>query len=202
MQAADGLTLPGWRDFERATALCFKGEAQESKAIFDVLLEDRTGKNKFYGLSCKMRSELNRINRDGRVTIELSNSAGQFWAGLRNKGLDQTNYKNSPNEVGASVISTVNEWHRSVSMERGGVIDVYKSFYFVLSWNRKGDYQLHQFSLALPNSNDLDWSFPLLRHGTNPEELGKRLIGNDGIGNLFEWYGESGGQSSCQKLWK
>lgn len=29
---------PGWRDFERVTALTFAGAAQESKSIFDVLV--------------------------------------------------------------------------------------------------------------------------------------------------------------------
>ena len=33
----DSSTLPGWRDFERSVALAFGGQAQESKAIFDVL---------------------------------------------------------------------------------------------------------------------------------------------------------------------
>ena len=31
-------SLPGWRDFERSVALAFEGIAQESKAIFDVLV--------------------------------------------------------------------------------------------------------------------------------------------------------------------
>lgn len=31
-------SLPGWRDFERSVALAFDGVAQESKAIFDVLV--------------------------------------------------------------------------------------------------------------------------------------------------------------------
>jgi len=34
----DGTTLPGWRDFERAVASSFDGEAQESKAVFDVVI--------------------------------------------------------------------------------------------------------------------------------------------------------------------
>lgn len=194
LQVNDNRTLPGWRDFERSTALAFHGEAQESKAIFDVLLQDERKDKVFYGLSCKMRSELNRIGRDGRVTIEVSNSAGQFWSGLQARGLNQTNYKDRPNEVGASLIETVNEWHNIVSLERGGQIDVHRSYYLILSWNKTGNYQLHQFALTLPDAEELTWSFPLLGRGAEPEEFGRRLTGNDGQGNLFEWYGESGGQ--------
>ena len=74
-----GRTLPGWRDFERAVALAFGGIAPENKAVFDVLLSgpERPGAM-YYGLSCKMRGELDRLDRDGRVTIELSNSAKKF----------------------------------------------------------------------------------------------------------------------------
>ena len=74
-----GRTLPGWRDFERAVALAFGGIAPENKAVFDVILTDSGRPEVKYGLSCKMRSELDRIDRDGRVTIELSNSYGKFW---------------------------------------------------------------------------------------------------------------------------
>ena len=194
LQLGGDFTLPGWRDFERATALAFKGQAQESKAIFDVLLPDEEREGIFYGLSCKMRSELNRISRDGRVTIEVSNSAGQFWKGLQVRGLNQGNYKNSPGDAGTSLIETVNGWHDVVSTDRGGAIDIHNSYYLVLSWNKTGDYQLHQFSLILPDADEITWSFPVLGRGAAPETVGRRLAGNDGNGNLFEWYGESGGQ--------
>jgi hypothetical protein len=49
---------PGWRDFERSVAAAFNGRAQESKAIFDVLLPDPLRKGIYFGLSCKMRDEL------------------------------------------------------------------------------------------------------------------------------------------------
>ncbi len=194
LQVDEDRTLPGWRDFERATALAFNGKAQESKAIFDVQLPDEKQEDLFYGLSCKMRSELNRIQRDGRVTIEVSNSAGQFWMGLQIRGLNQGNYKDNPSDVGASLIETVNEWHNVVSVERGGTVDVHNSYYLVLSWNKQGSYQLHQFGLTLPDADQITWSFPVLGRGAEPESVGRRLAGNDGSGNLFEWYGESGGQ--------
>jgi hypothetical protein len=194
LQVAEGSTRPGWRDFERAAALALNGIAQESKAIFDVLLPDEKNPQLNYGLSCKMRGELNRINRDGRVTVEVANSASQFWANLSNYNLDQGNYKNSPNDVGAAIIETVNGWHDAVSTEHGGNIDVHKSFYLILSWNKLGNYQLHQFSLELPNPEDISWSFPAQTRGQNIGVEGRKLAGNDGTGSLFEWYGESGGQ--------
>src|ERR1051325_6360035 len=88
----NGVTLPGWRDFERAVALALGGEAQENKAIFDVLLPDSQRAGVKIGLSCKMRSELDRIDKDGRVAFELSNSAGKFWDYLKIKGINHANY--------------------------------------------------------------------------------------------------------------
>ena len=125
----DGLTLPGWRDFERTVALTFSGEAQENKAVFDVLLIEPNRPGTKYGLSCKMRSELNRVTKkDGRVTIELSNSAGKFWEYLRAKEIYQSNYKDKPLEVGNALIELVEQWYKQVSLEAGGTIDLSKSF--------------------------------------------------------------------------
>jgi hypothetical protein len=190
LQVENGMTLPGWRDFERAVALAFNGGAQESKAIFDVLLPSEDRLRISYGLSCKMRRELNKIERTGRVSLELSNSAGQFWDYLRTKGIDQRNYRDRPLDVGVSLIEVVEGWHHAVSIGRGGNIDLSRSSYLVLSWNPARHYQLHQFHLTMPNPRDLNWYFPVNRRG----ELGRRLAGDDETGTLFEWYGESGGQ--------
>ena len=42
---SDGSTLPGLRDFERSVALTFGGIAQESKAIFDVVIPAPDGQS-------------------------------------------------------------------------------------------------------------------------------------------------------------
>ncbi|MDQ2688254.1 MAG: hypothetical protein M3Y28_10345 [Armatimonadota bacterium] len=185
-----GQTLPGWRDFERAVALAFGGAASESKDIFDVVLSrPDEPPSSLYGVSCKMRSELNRIDRDGRVTIEVSNSAGKFWDHLATKALNQTNYKDSASEVGEAVIVLVNGWHQAQSSLAGGRIVLDKSFYLVLSWSRQGWYQMHQFPLNLIDLSALRWSFPVKAGAT-----ARRLVGEDATGTLVEWYGESGGQ--------
>lgn len=196
-------TLPGWRDFERTVALAFGGEAPENKAVFDVLLESPTRPGIKYGLSCKMRGELNRIGRDGRVTIEVSNSAQKFWGCLSTGGFDQTNYKDHPQDVGILLVKLVEQWHRETT-ESG--IDIRNSFFLVLSWNRAGWYQLHQFRLDLPNPKSLEWQFPIeQRRGI--QERARRLRGSDDTGVVFEWYGESGGQlkyypSETWAVWK
>lgn len=188
-----GRTLPGWRDFERAVALAFGGEAQESKAIFDVLLPSVERPEVKYGLSCKMRGQLNKLSRTGRVSLELSNSAGQFWDYLKTKGIDQSNYRDRPLEVGISLIEVVERWHQAVSAERGGKIDLTGSSHLVLSWSEAGWYQLHQFPLTLPDPQSLRWYFPsVTRRGA--ESPGRRINADDHSGTLFEWYGESGGQ--------
>lgn len=79
LAAPNGLTLPGWRDFERAIAATLDGTAQESKYVFDVIV---TKSDCTFGISCKMRRELNKAidrgDRAGRITMELSNSAKKF----------------------------------------------------------------------------------------------------------------------------
>ena len=193
LAAGDGKTLPGWRDFERAVALTFDGYAAESKHIFDVHLEVPGKPDEKYGISCKMRGELNRVDRDGRVTIELSNSVKKFWAHLETKGINQINYKSHPKEVGAGLIELVQRWHNDVSLDNGEEFSLENSCYLVLSWNREGCYQLHMFPLELPNPDDLNWYFP--KYERNGEEMIRsHLTGDDESGAVFQWYGESGGQ--------
>lgn len=184
--------LPGWRDFERAVALVLGGEAQGSKHVFDVLIPS-PDKAIQYGVACKMRRELDRIAKDGRVTIELSNSAGKFWDYLRTKGIDQTNYREFPFEVGTMLVELIRQWHQEVSIESGGNIALSGSSYLVLSWNKAGWYQLHQFPLEFPDPQTLRWYCPTKRE-RGIEKLSRRIIGDDVAGTLFEWYGESGGQ--------
>ena len=71
------MSLPGWRDFERTVAFVLGGQAQESKGIFDVILPSGVLGIK-YGISCKMRRELNRIDKLGRVAVEVSNAAREL----------------------------------------------------------------------------------------------------------------------------
>lgn len=148
-----------------------------------------------YGLSCKMRSELDRIDRDGRVTIEVSNSAGKFWNHLAAKALNQTNYKENAQDVGEAVIDLVDRWHHAQSVLAGGWIALDKSFYLVLSWSRRGWYQLHQFPLSFIDPAALRWSFPV-KVGV----AAGRLTGRDETGTLVEWYGESGGRQKFYPL--
>ncbi|MCC7353572.1 MAG: helix-turn-helix transcriptional regulator [Anaerolineae bacterium] len=177
-------TLPNWRDFERSVALVFGGEAQENKAIFDVLLPDPV-KGISYGLSCKVRGTLGNTIKNGRATIELSNSSRYFWDRLRQKGInDAKTIAAQPVTTGSIVIDTVKGWHDKVSIANGGTVDLAKSFYLTLQYNpRSGEYQLYQFSLNLPDPATLAW-----------KASGNRLIGYEGDDILFEWYYDSGGQ--------
>ena len=193
LSVGGGRTLPGWRDFERAVALVFSGIGPENKAIFDVLIPDIEQASVRYGLSCKMRKELNRISRDGRVTVELSNSAGQFWDQLALRNISVTNYKEKPREVGEALINLLRRWHQAAAADRQSLLDLSRSSYLVLSWNTQEQYQLHQFSLTLPNPEELDWYFPANKT-KNGEATARHINGDDADGRVFEWYGESGGQ--------
>lgn len=183
-------TLPGWRDFERAVSLVFDGEAPESKALFDVLLKDPVDDLLRYGLSCKMRGELNRVirpQRDGRATIEESNSAGEFKDAIRAHGITELEYRIRAQEVGEVIINVIEQRKERARRNNGLIVDVDSSCYVVLLWNRAGSYQLFQFSLNLPQADDLRWYY-------STEE--SRHVNGDEIdgGRVFEWYPDSGGQ--------
>ena len=192
----NGATLPGWRDFERAVAVAFDSVPSENKDVIDVRLPNPLRKGAFFGVSCKMRRELNRSRRDGRVTIELSNAARAFWNQLGNEGIAAENYRSYAPEVGRLLISLVREWHSSVSIASGGSVDLSGSCYLTLMWNQSGDYQLNQFPIDLPDPANITWYCPLIKRN-GVLQAGNAVCGNDNNGRVFEWYGQSGGQLKC-----
>ena len=186
-------TLPGWRDFERAAALAFGGVPSESKDIMDVRLPDPSRQGVFFGVSCKMRLEQSYSKRNNRVTIELSNANRAFWDQLANEGITNSNYRNYAPRVGAALINLVRGWHVSAGIASGGNVDLAGSCYLTLTWSWSGDYQLHKFSIDLPDPARLTWGCPQYKRKGVLQD-GNAIRGYDDSGMLFEWYGQSGGQ--------
>ena len=181
-------TLPGWRDYERTVAEITRGVTPEDKGIFDVIVPSADPSEQLVGISGKMRRELRRLDRDGRATIELSNSARKMWEALGEHGVTAADYRARADEVGAALINLVRQWHSAASTYRGQPVDMERSCYLALMWDKgTGRYQLFKFPLELPEPSELDWYFT---------DTGKgHLNGDDSSGGrVFEWYGESGGQ--------
>ncbi|MCY3684548.1 MAG: hypothetical protein OXH16_24415 [Gemmatimonadetes bacterium] len=177
-------SLPGWRDFERSVALAFGGIALESKAIFDVLIPIAHDPEINIGISCKMRELLRTVEKKGRVTIEVSNSAGQFWNRLRGAGIDD--YSSNPDVAGKILLDLIESRHNQVDIKQVGTVDVSQSFYLILQWDKvTGRYKLFQFPIQLPAPETLSWGV---------SDSGKRLVGLDNEEVMIEWYGHSGGQ--------
>ena len=184
--AAGTKTLPGWRDFERAVAITFQGTAVESKAVFDVLLPVPNQPDTFSGISCKMRGVLSDMLKKRRLTIELSNAAKDFWSAIRTYDLNQQTYKEAPHLAGEAILNLVDIWKENASHLGNGNVDLSKSYYLVLTWDKRTErYHLSQLPLKLPEAETLYWTVE-----------GSRLIGiiRDDSRVLFEWYGDSGGQ--------
>jgi len=179
------ITLPGWRDFERAVAAVFGGKGTESKFIYDVLLQNDAPGYDAVGISCKMRDELSKMRNQGRASIEVANASGKFWDTIKERTrLTEENYMRQPEMVGKVLLDVVEEWHTNADMPPLGRISAARSLYLNPLWSSKtGDYRLLQFPILLPDPSTLTWTV-----------YGRRLIGRDASGILFEWYGYSGGQ--------
>jgi hypothetical protein len=202
LSTTDDKTLPGWRDFERCVAFVFGGRAQENKAIFDVTVPEIDNPKHVFGISCKMRRTLRETLRKGYVSLELSNSAGQFWNAIKSYDLNEQNFRNYPSIVGKAIMEKVRSWHEVVSVSSGGNVVLSRSFFLTLSWDQpRGRYQLHQFRHTLPDPEDLVWSFPDTRRKGETIE-GRRLIGVYQDHKILEWYGQSGGQLKYYPLTK
>ena len=118
-------------------------------------------------------------------------------------------------EAGKAIVNLLESWQQVVRDR----VDLSKSMYLTLSWSKVGWYQLHRFTLTLPDPEKLTWDFPppqkkgeAVRASDDSgdqedqkeeqEAQGKRLRGGLGGATIFEWYGESGGQLKYYPLAK
>src|SRR5574341_467475 len=101
-EGGDRVYYPGYRQFERTVADVFGGDAPENKGIFDVFIPI-PGTDKHFGVSCKMRSELNKaLKDDGTVYIEMSNAAGEFMDNVKREV--GSNFQKYPDRVGQTLL--------------------------------------------------------------------------------------------------
>jgi hypothetical protein len=176
----DGNSMPGFRDFERATAAVTYGYAREDKGIFDVWVPTADGLP--YGISCKMAAL--QPAKNAASFMELSNSAAKFHAALALAGV---NWRDDPQLAGPVIVNTVMSWHEAV----GDEVDLAGSRYAVLDHDSAWRvFSLKVFPLDLRTAdpvNEVDWLVE-----------GKRLDGyimfNGARHRLWQWFADSGGQ--------
>lgn len=151
------LTVPDWRDFERAVALAYDGFAPENKGIYDVLLSDSKRQNVNFGISCKTKSSLlTHVIKRGQVWMELTNAAKGLWDSIIAYGLNRLNYMSDPVTVGRALIENVESAYRNVALSEGGNVDGSRSLFLTLQYELKnGYYQLLHFSVDLPKPGQL-----------------------------------------------
>jgi hypothetical protein len=192
-------TLPGWRDFERVIAAVLNGRAPEWKGVFDVVIPSNAAIDLDYGLSIKSKkldraSAIGDLSTTGRVYMELTNSPAKFWEALGKKGINEKGVraKKKAQEVGETLIETVEAWHHDAASEHsksyGRKLDLSSSRFLVLSYRKKGEkvfYQWHSFGLGF--AEGIKWKY----------RSAKSLMGFDpGYPKevLFDFYPFSGGQ--------
>lgn len=188
-KAANGQSMPDYRNFERSLASVLQGATPENKGIFDVVVTTDT---KPFGISCKMSSEQPKANKSS--FMELSNSSALFRAHLLGQ---QINWVTEPMLAGPAIIDLVTSWHRAAGTDLG--IDVASSKYAILSHDNKWKYfQVLAFPLSLKIANpkgDVEWLVE-----------GKALNGyidDDGRRHrLWQFYQNSGGQLKYYPLLK
>jgi hypothetical protein len=188
----ENFTLPGWRDFERACALTFNGITVENKFFVDVIFPF-VSTSSFYGIDCKMKRELRTAESKGRIYVEVTNASKLLWSYLYSKGVTESNFRNEPELAGNSLVEAIEILKKSSSLAYpSGLIEIERSYYFVLLWNTDGFYCLYQLPLALPLPQDLIWKCHVSKRSDGTETT--RLVGVSLGEILYEWYGESGGQ--------
>ncbi len=188
-------SLPGFRDFERATAAVFGGVAVESKFFVDVIFALTQAPDTFYGVDCKMRGELRKAENAGLITVEVTNASAEIWSSLVNTGITQATLIDNATLAGPAVIEAIEFMKkRGSSSYVHGPIVADSSYYLVLLWdNTSGYYRLYQLPIALPLSEGIDWACEIRRANTT-ESATRTLIGRYKGNVLYEWYGFSGGQ--------
>jgi len=190
--AANGTTIPGFRQFERALAVAVGGSAPENKKIFDVLVPAPDGKQ--LGISCKMREELNSVDRNGYVYIEVSNARAQFVHHLNQIGIhDVSQYRSRPRDTGIQILDWIRHLHNVE--ESGRRVDLENSTYLVLLYSKKtSEFQLFQYrcDLFISDAGQFDWSVPQYVDKEGNPHHREHLCGEkDGI-RYVQWFWAAG----------
>ncbi len=197
-QGGGRIYYPGFRQFERMVADVFNGIAPENKGIFDVFLPVNDT-DTYYGISCKMRAELDKALKDnGRVYIEMSNAAGKFMDRVQERV--GKNFQDNPAEVGKALLALIAEWHKDAPKNSGYKVNLSESSFLVLLYNKKLKFGLYQYDLSLPKASRFTWSFPPPTR--TDAQSSRRLVGKINDSLVFEWYLYSGGQLKYYPLAK
>ena len=175
--------MPGYLDFERATALVCDGDTSEDKGIFDVAVPAPDGLP--YGVSCKMSISQPAAHNAG--FMELSNSQQKFSDEFRRLGIS---WRRQPRKAGPAVVDLVMKWHWDVAQQ----FDIPGSRYLVLSHDRKWEkFQLLCYPLSLTRANpytEVDWRI----EGHGRSTLTGYISHRDRCHPLWRLYQNSGGQ--------
>lgn len=186
----DRIYYAGYRQFERAVADVFGGIAPENKGVFDVFVP-LLGTDMHFGVSCKMRGELNNALKDeGRVYIEMSNAAGEFTDKVKEEV--GKNFQKYPDKVGQTLLSLITGWHSNSGKFHGHKINLAESSFLILLYNKQLIFRLYQYKLLLPRATKFTWRFPPPKNEKSKES--RRLVGYYKDKVIFEWYLYSGGQ--------
>ncbi len=185
-----GKTLPGWRDFERAVAVALDGIGPENKGVFDVFVTNPKVQGRI-GLSCKMKEELNRIDKDGRVYLELNNANKAFRSHLAELGILELEYRSRAAEVGPELIRVIEQIRGREAKAAKNSIALESSYYLVLLWSKSNKYQIYQFPLKIPDVSTVRW-----HSGPDDRSPRKCIVGEETRegqkATLFEWYYNAG----------
>jgi len=115
----DGSTRAGWRQIERCVAALVNSVGGEDKGIFDVVAIDDVDKKTAYGFSVKSKqlskNEFAKLASSGQTYMEIANSPAKFWSEIVTAhGCTEQDFRdrNHAAKLGATVINTVEKWHR------------------------------------------------------------------------------------------
>lgn len=196
IQTNRAVTMPGWRDFERAIVVALGGSTGEDKHVYDVWLPDPAREGVLFGISCKMRKELRQAETKGRGYLELTNANKALWQAIKDRtGLNETTYTGEPDSVGNTIIALVENWHSESEIKKRGMVsqvafDNTRSLFLNLLYDEpSGRYQMFHFPIRLPEPERLHWQIrPPSGNGM------ATLLALDETGVVFEWFPGSGGQ--------
>jgi len=175
--------MPGYLDFERATALVCGGGTSEDKSIFDVTVPVPDGLP--FGISCKM-SVSQPINHKASF-MELSNSQKKFSDEFDRLGID---WRSEPEYAGPAVVELVTAWHMAAAQN----YDIPRSRYLVVSHDKMWEqFQLLCYPLDLTLADpyeDVEWC----NEGSGPSTVAGYISHGQRRHRLWQLFQRSGGQ--------
>jgi hypothetical protein len=210
-QWKNNIPYPDFQLMEEVFAEAFGGRSCRGKDVFDVLVQDSTSPQRYFGIQLKMKgafgpgssyatlSNTGQMPRNPRLYVEMSNPQNATIAASGTTQQELLNHTANVGTAGQGIMNWIQQKHNNagqnhLDLPQGCTIDVASSVTILMTWaihNGVVRYWLHSFAHELPAMPI--WAYTPGANSKSIRGFESQAQFNTGIQSI-DWSFSSGGQ--------